>query len=698
MGSKKVEIGIEVNKKGATKQVKQFSSDVAKSNKKIRSEFKKTQQASTGLGLNLKTLAGAAGGLFIFSKVNNIIKQSISLAGEQASAVAKVEQTIKATGGAAGVTSAELEKMAQGFQNVTTFGDEVILRGQSMLLTFKGIGKDVFPAATEAMLNLSTAMGTDVKESAIQLGKALNDPTTGLTALRRVGITFSKEQETIIKNFQKTGDIASAQKLILKELESQFGGLAKAVALSGEGPLIQFQNVVGDVQELLGDALIPLLLEATGGFKKFLIAGQESGKLKAVFDGIGNSVKFLFAIVGDTFSGLSAVFKIISAGLNSFVGLFFTAISKITGGVEKLIGILPDRFIPDGWKGGIADTTSALEALGRQGLISGNELFQEGVGSVSEGSRIVKHFKDIANGVTEAKKAVSGVSTGTVGGDVSGGSSVDPALQKRLQKEQAAAQKRADAKAAADAKFIESELKLFDDALLIKEEFRRQSLTSDEQDLLVFQDQLKQKNLVLREAGFKEIDIVGQVIKRRAEMEKAAADARLQTNITATQGILANTGAALAGFKKFAAAQKAIAITEAVISGTLGVQKALGSAPPPLNFLLAASVGAAAAANVAKISSQKFAQGGVVEGPRSGDSVPILANGGERVLTARQNREFERVLAGGGGGNTITFQAPVINVQNGDPVKISSMVQETMQEQIQSFSELQRDSEVHELV
>jgi len=330
---KNVEIGIKVDRSGAVKGFENFGDVVTKENKKIRRELNKTKEASKGLGLNLKTLAGAAGGLFIFGKVNSLFKESIKLAGEQASAVAKVEQTIKATGSAAGITADEMKRMATEFQGVTTFGDEVILRGQSMLLTFKQIGKDVFPAATEAMLNLSVAMGTDVKESAIQLGKALNDPTTGLTALRRVGITFSKDQENLIKNFQKSGDIASAQKLILKELESQFGGLAKSVALVGEGPLIQFNNIVGDVKEKLGDELIPVLLEITKGFQEFLVVGQETGRLQAVFRGIANGARLLFAVVADAFNGLTAIFKIISAGLNGFVGMFFTVLyhsDKIT--------------------------------------------------------------------------------------------------------------------------------------------------------------------------------------------------------------------------------------------------------------------------------------------------------------------------------------------------------------------------------
>jgi tape measure domain-containing protein len=187
--------------------------------------------------------------------------------------------------------------------------------------------------------------------------------------------------------------------------------------------------------------------------------------------------------------------------------------------------------------------------------------------------------------------------------------------------------------------------------------------------------------------------------RRRSEAEfKAAEDAgaseaklkSIRENAIAQQESIRRKG-----FEK----QKKFSLASAVLNTAQAATSGYATQPfVPLGLIAGTSALAAGAVQIAAINAQKFAQGGVVEGPRSGDSVPILANGGERVLTARQNREFERVLAGGGGGNTITFQAPVINVQNGDPVKIASMVQETMQEQIQSFSELQRDSEVHELI
>lgn len=56
-----------------------------------------------------------------------------------------------------------------------------------MLLTFTRIGKDVFPKAVGPILNVSTAMGTDLNSAALQVGKALNDPAKGINALSRAG-------------------------------------------------------------------------------------------------------------------------------------------------------------------------------------------------------------------------------------------------------------------------------------------------------------------------------------------------------------------------------------------------------------------------------------------------------------------------------------------------------------------------------
>jgi hypothetical protein len=207
----------------------------------------------SALGTGLKIAGGAAAiGL---GAVGFALRDSLSLAREQINVEKQLEAVLKSTGGAAGLTADEIKKMASELQGVTNFGDEATLAGQNMLLTFTNIGKDVFPQATETMLNMSQAMGQDIKSSAIQLGKALNDPIAGIGALSRVGIQFTDQQKDMIAAMMEAGDVAGAQAIILGELETQFGGSARAMA----EPAIQLQNVWGDMKEEIGKAVIPLL-------------------------------------------------------------------------------------------------------------------------------------------------------------------------------------------------------------------------------------------------------------------------------------------------------------------------------------------------------------------------------------------------------------------------------------------------------
>ena len=173
------------------------------------------------------TAAFAAVGVAIGAAIG---KKSLALFIEQEKAEAKLAAVIKATGSAANLTAQEMFNMASNMQKVTTFGDEVVIQGQAILATFKNIKGDQFERTTEAVLDMATVMGTDLKSAAIQLGKALNDPAVGMSMLTRSGITFSETQKEMVKQLAKSGDMLGAQNIILQEVESQFGGAAKAAA------------------------------------------------------------------------------------------------------------------------------------------------------------------------------------------------------------------------------------------------------------------------------------------------------------------------------------------------------------------------------------------------------------------------------------------------------------------------------------
>ena len=224
--------------------------------KNFQKALKGTEAATAKLQADLSKIATIA--TTAFAGLGATITGLISTYRVQEQAEIKLATVLRSTAKAAGLNKEELLSMASGLQKVTTFGDEVIIGAQSLLLTFTKIGKDVFPAATETILNMSQAMGQDLKSSTIMLGKALNDPVAGISALARVGVNLSEEQKKLIKSFSDVNDVASAQKVILGELEVQFGGQARAAA-EGTGRFEQLKNTLGDVAEQIGKHLVPPL-------------------------------------------------------------------------------------------------------------------------------------------------------------------------------------------------------------------------------------------------------------------------------------------------------------------------------------------------------------------------------------------------------------------------------------------------------
>lgn len=170
----------------------------------------------------------------------------------------QTQAVLRSTGNQAGVTQGQIEDMAGAIENMSGQDDVAVQKGENMLLTFTNVkngvgdGNDIFNQATSTLADMSAAMGTDMSKQAIQLGKALNDPIKGIGALSKVGVTFTEQQKDVIKKLVETGDTAGAQKVILGELNKEFGGSAEAMGQSLSGQLertkAQFFN--------LGDAVL----------------------------------------------------------------------------------------------------------------------------------------------------------------------------------------------------------------------------------------------------------------------------------------------------------------------------------------------------------------------------------------------------------------------------------------------------------
>lgn len=177
------------------------------------------------------------------------VRAVLQATAKQEQAVKQLEQGIKSTNQTAGFGVKQLTQYAAELQSATSFGDENIIQGMSQLLTFTNITGEEFKRTTEAALNLSTRMDQDLKSSVTALGKALNDPVANLGQLSRSGIQFSKDQKELIKSLVESGQQAEAQRVILAELETQFGGSARAARDTLGGAIDALSNAFGDLLE-----------------------------------------------------------------------------------------------------------------------------------------------------------------------------------------------------------------------------------------------------------------------------------------------------------------------------------------------------------------------------------------------------------------------------------------------------------------
>lgn len=224
-----------------------------------------------GLGGAIGKMGLVLGGLFATEKIIEFGKESREAFRKSEAAAAQVNAAIATTGGIAGRGLDQLREKAEALEQTTLFGDEDTLAADSLLLTFTNIRGAIFDNAIPAIQDMAQRMAgdgpADLKGAAIQVGKALNDPIAGINALRRVGVSFSDAQKAQIATLVKHGDIQKAQTLILKELNTEFGGSA-AAARKVLGPMGDLDQQTEELKKSFGklvteglNAIVPALVQ-----------------------------------------------------------------------------------------------------------------------------------------------------------------------------------------------------------------------------------------------------------------------------------------------------------------------------------------------------------------------------------------------------------------------------------------------------
>ena len=253
-------------------------------------------------------------------------RESIRAAMVQRTAEKKLESVLRSMGNAAGLTAQEIKDYASELQKVTNFGDEATISAAAMLATFKQIGGETFKEALAIAQDMATILGTSLESNILQVGKALNDPARQMTFLRKSGVSLTEEQQNQIRALQQQGDILGAQRIILDELQKEFGGAAQAAA----DPFKQMSGVIGDLSEAVGEVIIEFGTALIGSADLKAGVAQVADQIKSLAPAakqfgttINNVVRGVVAFVTSIWLNLSDVLRVPFEELPKFAGAAF---------------------------------------------------------------------------------------------------------------------------------------------------------------------------------------------------------------------------------------------------------------------------------------------------------------------------------------------------------------------------------------
>ena len=378
-----------------------------------------------------KTLDGIGGSAnkmgATFAKVGKVIaaaaavavvawaKSSIDSLARIESINAQTTAVLKSTGNAAKVSATHIEDLATALEKKTATEGESIQEGANLLLTFKnirnevGLGNDIFDQTTSVMVDMARAMGTDVSSGAVQLGKALNDPIAGISALSRVGITFTDDQKKVIESLVESGDTMGAQKVILQELQDQFGGSGAAFAETFAGKVDLIGHAWGEVGEAVFTKAMPALSDLADW-----VLSDGIPALDSFFDGIEKN-KDILGPAAIAVGTLTAAMWLLNAAMAANpVGLVtagLIAVISMTAGVTVAFNGIWEWMAEHPWSvvlaplglGGVVGTVTFLVNM----LIKKGPELQAALAIMS--GAFTQFVADIALNITKAAVWIGGL-------------------------------------------------------------------------------------------------------------------------------------------------------------------------------------------------------------------------------------------------------------------------------------------------
>ena len=319
--------------------------------KRAIAEFK--QLKTTGEKAQFALKKAALPAIAALGAVAVMAKSTLAAGEAAATANARIAQ-INDSMGLFGETTDIVNKRIIDYANATARATGVdqnqIKLAQAKLLTFGqlAISADeaggAFDRATKAAIDMGAAGFGTAEENAVQLGKALNDPIKGITALARSGVTFTEQEKDKIKTLVESNKLLEAQDMVLKAIEMQVGGTAEATANDSDKMKVAFSQL----SESVGLVLLPLFEKLSAIMMKVADFARENSTVIVILGGVvaGLAVAILAANAAmKIYNATLIIAKGVTMAFNFVVGL--NPITLVVIAVAALVAaliILEKRF------------------------------------------------------------------------------------------------------------------------------------------------------------------------------------------------------------------------------------------------------------------------------------------------------------------------------------------------------------------
>lgn len=258
--------------------------------------------------------------------VSEFIKKGIDAATEEQQVMAQTAAVINSTGGAAGMTAQAVEALAKSLSAQTTYSIEAVQQADNILLRYTAIGKDVYPQATMAILNLSAAKKQDTETSAAMIGRLL-EHSSAMAMASRQGIVFTDAQIKLGRELEASGKMGEYQAMVLKALETSYGGSAAAARDTFGGAMTALNRDVTDGEKAVGRYAITLgrdLVESLDqGARKFTAFLESAQGHEAITQALSKTVAVMSvaaSVIGKVVDSLAKVGKTIFDDLGKAFG------------------------------------------------------------------------------------------------------------------------------------------------------------------------------------------------------------------------------------------------------------------------------------------------------------------------------------------------------------------------------------------